>query len=230
MEERLNTPALLADTVQDLARTVASALQGGGNRGEALAPAVPPAAHDAVSLAAARVLGADLLAPSTLLGIPVGPADSDLVAAAVQAFPPTGQSPSVAWSHWGMTAALQLLRGDSPAPELETSWPTGQSWQQLTQRLAPLAALAGLPTPCAPAAAALGRVEDLARGFVRAVRRRDWLQAAGAGRWLAAQGRAVPETLGLEHGLALVARMGAQDARVLLHTTAARVLLAGAAR
>ncbi|MGR7003317.1 hypothetical protein ACU686_43955 [Yinghuangia aomiensis] len=71
------------------------------------------------------------------------------------------------------------------------------------------------------------RVDDLSRGFVRAVRRRDWLQAAGVGRWLARLPD-VPETLGLDTGLVFVGRLGAADPRVDLHVAAAqRVLRAG---
>jgi hypothetical protein len=66
-----------------------------------------------------------------------------------------------------------------------------------------------------------GRTEDLARGFVRAVRRRDWLQAAGLGRWLAVM-PGTPASLGLDGGLAFVRRMSDGDARVALHLAAAQ--------
>lgn len=62
---------------------------------------------------------------------------------------------------------------------------------------------------------------DVARGFVRAVRRRDWLQAAGAGRWLSVID-GVPDTLGLDTGLEFVEQMAQADARVGLHVHAAR--------
>jgi hypothetical protein len=84
--------------------------------------------------------------------------------------------------------------------------------------------LAALCLPgLAPALAeALGsRTDDLARGFVRAVRRRDWLQAAGVGRWLSRMPD-VPGSLGLDSGLVFVRRMSDGDPRVALHLTAAR--------
>lgn len=77
--------------------------------------------------------------------------------------------------------------------------------------------------------AAAARAVDLARGFVRAVRRRDWLQAAGAGRWLAAIG-GEPATLGLERGLDFVELMGGHDPRVTLHIRAARLMAEARAR
>lgn len=77
--------------------------------------------------------------------------------------------------------------------------------------------------------AAANRAVDLSRGFVRAVRRRDWLQAAGAGRWLAAIG-GEPATLGLERGLDFVELMGGHDPRVTLHVRAARLLAEARAR
>lgn len=66
----------------------------------------------------------------------------------------------------------------------------------------------------------------MARGFVRAVRRRDWLQAAGAGRWLAVLD-GVPDSLGLGAGLEFVEHMAGGDPRVVLHVRAAQ-LMAGA--
>lgn len=78
------------------------------------------------------------------------------------------------------------------------------------------------------ARAARRRPVDVARGFVRAVRRRDWQQAAGAGRWLTVLD-GVPDTLGLETGLDFVELMGGSDPRVTLQVQAARVMrVAGA--
>jgi hypothetical protein len=70
------------------------------------------------------------------------------------------------------------------------------------------------------------RPVDVARGFVRAVRRRDWLQAAGAGRWLVLLD-GVPQTLGLDTGLEFVAQMGGEDARVALQVEAAQLMRTG---
>ncbi|MEU0235871.1 MULTISPECIES: hypothetical protein [unclassified Streptomyces] len=114
------------------------------------------------------------------------------------------------------------------------AWPTAAPWQQLTHQLALLAPLA-VPGDTAAAAAcghavladsavaraARQRPVDLARGFVRAVRRRDWLQAAAAGRWLAVVDD-VPNTLGLDAGLDFVLLMGGSDPRVDLHVHAAQ--------
>ncbi len=74
--------------------------------------------------------------------------------------------------------------------------------------------------------AARRRPVDVARGFVRAVRRRDWQQAAGAGRWLTLLD-GVPDTLGLEAGLDFVRLMGGGDPRVALQLEAARLMPAG---
>jgi hypothetical protein len=75
------------------------------------------------------------------------------------------------------------------------------------------------------AEAARRRPVDVARGFVRAVRRRDWQQAAGAGRWLTLLD-GVPPELGLETGLDFVDLMGGGDPRVALQVQAARVMRA----
>jgi hypothetical protein len=73
------------------------------------------------------------------------------------------------------------------------------------------------------ARAARSRPVDVARGFVRAVRRRDWQQAAGAGRWLTLLD-GVPDTLGLDGGLDFVELMGGSDPRVALQVAAARAM------
>jgi hypothetical protein len=108
-----------------------------------------------------------------------------------------------------------------------TEWTREAGWQELTHRLALLASLAVPTAGCPLAEAAARRSVDVARGFVRAVRRRDWLQAAGAGRWLAVLPD-VPESLGLDGGLEFVSLMGAGDARVVLHVQAARLLMGAA--
>lgn len=55
------------------------------------------------------------------------------------------------------------------------------------------------------------------------MRRRDWQQAAGAGRWLTLLD-GVPDTLGLESGLDFVELMGGSDPRVALQVEAARAM------
>lgn len=94
-------------------------------------------------------------------------------------------------------------------------------WPKLAHRASQLAALSLPGLAPALAAGLAARTEDLARGFVRAVRRRDWPQAAGVGRWLA-RVPDVPESLGLGAGLVYVRRMSGGDPRVALHTAAAR--------
>ncbi|MER7082063.1 hypothetical protein, partial [Saccharopolyspora kobensis] len=188
-------------------------------------------ASDPVWVAAGRVLGADLLAPSTLLGRPPSGSGVELLGEAVRAFPPAAGSVCSGWTHWGARAALQHAMGDhrrGAGGEPEVNWVAARPWAQLAHELAQLAMLAGFPASALTAAVA-DRVEDVARGFVRAVRRRDWPQAAGVGRWLAAVA-GVPDSLGLDAGVEFVGLMGAGDARVALHVRAAQILRRGVAR
>ncbi|MEO3752446.1 hypothetical protein [Streptomyces sp. B6B3] len=226
----MSPTAVLTEAVQELTRVVASALRGGGDH-VAVTPMVAGGDEaDPVVLAAARVLGADLLAPRTLAGRAVQAEQLRLADAAARAFPPAAGSATSAWSHWGLVAALRAAGRAGPGAgtgalpgEPDSAWVREETWQRVTGRLANLAALAvpGLSTALSGAAA--GRTGDIARGFVRAVRRRDWLQAAGAGRWLATLAD-VPATLGLDAGLAFVAQMGGEDARVELHVCAAQLM------
>ncbi|RLL68016.1 hypothetical protein [Streptomyces sp. Z26] len=226
--QRSDATSRLPDVVQEFASAVVPALRGGDGRFDVVGTVLTPA-DDPVAVAAVRVLGADVLAPRTLAGRTPTEADLALFEHAVRAFPPkAGGSALSAWSHRGMRAALAAARadgtaraGDGDVPD--TAWVAELSWQRMTHQLAQLAALAvpGLAPPLAEAVAA--RPVDLARGFVRAVRRRDWLQAAGAGRWLAMT-PGTPESLGLATGLDFVHHMGGADARVALHVQAAAVL------
>jgi hypothetical protein len=218
-----DTSSPLAGAVQELASQVVSALHSGDHRG------VPGSVVSAVGLggdavlAAVRVLGADTLLPSVLLGRPAGPGDWAVFEQAVSAFPPTAAAgPVSVWSHWAMRRAL----GEDGA-EPGTQWLDEVSWQALTRQLASLAALAVPGDACGVTRVAAGRPVDVARGFVRAVRRRDWLQAAGAGRWLSLID-GVPATLGLAEGLEFVNLMAGGDPRVALQLEAARLLREGA--
>ncbi|MEU3512324.1 hypothetical protein ABZ733_31480 [Streptomyces longwoodensis] len=231
------TSALLQGAVQDLASGVASALRGGGHpsREPLDAPLRPTGDLD---LAAARVLGADLLLPVVLDGTPPGALELDLARRAFDAYPPPATAaPTVAWSHWALGRALHRVTGPSgtspapgrvpePGPEPDASWLTGAPWPSLTHHLAVLAPLALPAEDCALARVARGRTLDVARGFVRAIRRRDWYQAAGAGRWLTVLPD-VPHTLGLPNGLDFVELMGGDDFRVLLQVRAARLIGSG---
>jgi hypothetical protein len=187
-----------------------------------------------LTLAAVRVLGADVLLPAVLRGSPPGPDDLAVFRRAVHAFPPPAHgSPTSVWSHWAMRRTLLRLDASpdgalaDDGAEAAGTWLDEASWQYLTHQLAVLAPLAVPGGDCAVSRAARRRPVDVARGFVRAVRRRDWLQAAGAGRWLVLLD-GVPETLGLETGLDFVAQMDGADPRVALHIEAARLMRAGA--
>ncbi|MHC3467542.1 hypothetical protein ACYF6T_02395 [Streptomyces sp. 7R007] len=221
------TSALLQGAVQDLASSVVSALRGGGHAPSDEIPLYGPSGD--LDVAAARVLGADLLLPSVLHRAPPPPDRLDLARRTLDAFPPRPDAaPTVQWSHWALRRALHHV-DPSPAglpPEPDATWIDGASWPYLTHQLAVLAPLALPAEDCAVARAARARSLDVARGFVRAVRRRDWLQAAGAGRWLTLLPD-VPDTLGLASGLDFVELMGGEDPRVLLQVRAARLMSTG---
>ncbi|WEH35839.1 hypothetical protein PZB75_22270 [Streptomyces sp. AM 4-1-1] len=116
-----------------------------------------------------------------------------------------------------------------PGNEPDVGWLEEAPWQSLTHQLSILAPLAVPGGASAVQRAADRRSVDVARGFVRAVRRRDWLQAAGAGRWLTVL-HSVPDTLGLDTGLEFVQLMGGQDPRVALHLRAAGLIRSGTPR
>ncbi|MFE3855772.1 hypothetical protein ACFXPN_32145 [Streptomyces griseorubiginosus] len=233
--EQSGASTRLAGAVQGLMSELVSALRSGdrfrlaglvevGNGPEVTAD---PA------LAAVRVVGADVVLPSVLLRCaPPGPDDLTVLGKAVHAYPPpAGAPPTSVWSHWAMRRALSRLDAgldgrpdDGTEPGAE--WLEDAPWQFLTHQLAVLAPLALPGEDCAVARVARGRPVDVARGFVRAVRRRDWLQAAGAGRWLVLLD-GVPHTLGLDAGLEFVAQMGGEDARVAFQVQAARLMRTG---
>lgn len=116
-----------------------------------------------------------------------------------------------------------------PASPATDAWLRDAPWPKLSHRASQLAALALPGLAPALAAGLAARTEDLARGFVRAVRRRDWLQAAGVGRWLV-RAPDVPDSLGLEAGMVYVRRMSGGDPRVALHALAARRFPGGGSR
>ncbi len=226
----------LAGAVHDLATEVVLALRSGDH----LATVCGAAGIDEenrTGIAAVRVIGADLLLPSVLYGRHPHPGDVAVLDRAVREFPPKPDAPAAtAWSHWHMISTLQRMAPPAPgaaAPaasaEPDAAWLEEAPWQAFTHQLSVLAPLAVPATPSAVQRAAANRVVDLARGFVRAARRRDWLQAAGAGRWLAATG-GEPATLGLDRGLDFVELMGGHDPRVTLHVRAARLMAEARAR
>lgn len=197
-------------------------------------------ADDQLGLAAVRVLGADVLLPSVLTRRPPLPDDLAAFQRAVVTFAPKAtSSATTVWSHWAMTQTLHRLdasgsngpngpNGATGAAHTgpDASWLDALDWPQLTHQLSLLASLAVPGADSGIAQAAARRPVDVARGFVRAVRRRDWLQAAGAGRWLSVID-GVPDTLGLDTGLEFVEQMAGTDARVGLHVHAARHIRAG---
>ncbi|MFV0132357.1 hypothetical protein ACLGIH_03685 [Streptomyces sp. HMX87] len=227
--EQSSTSTLLQGTVLDLASDVVSALRSGDHvRAGGLAPGGP---DDDVTRAAVRVLGADTLLPTVLLGVPPDPERLAVFTEAVAAHRPRPDAaPTVVWSHWAMTRVLRRLDDpgtppplDDPPARPDATWLDEAGWQYLTHQLAVLAPLALPGEDSAVLRTAQSRPVDVARGFVRAVRRRDWRQAAGAGRWLTLLD-GVPDTLGLETGLEFVRLMGGDDPRVALQLEAARLL------
>lgn len=233
--EGSNTTSPLASAVQGLTSELVSALRGGGRfRLAGSVTGSDAAAVDGLALAAVRVVGADAVLPGVLGRAPLEPDDLAVFSKAVQAYPPPADASSASlWSHWAMQRTLAGLdasyNGAPRGTEPSAAWLDGTSWQALTHQLAVLAPLALPGADSAVAQAARTRPVDVARGFVRAVRRRDWLQAAGAGRWLVLLD-GVPHTLGLETGLEFVAQMGADDPRVLLQVEAAQLMRAGVPR
>ncbi|MFE1434429.1 hypothetical protein ACFW5G_18735 [Streptomyces griseoaurantiacus] len=224
-ESATSTP--LQGAVRDLTTAVVSALRSGDHARPYLRTGQGEAA-----LAAVRVLGADALLPSVLLGTPPAPEDLVTYREALKAYPPPpGAAPASVWSHRAMARTLHRFdpgppQLPEPAPEPGTEDLRAAPWQTLTHRLAVLAALAVPGADCPVTRVARDRPVDVARGFVRAVRRRDWPQAAGAGRWLTLLD-GVPDTLGLEAGLRFVHQMADGEPRVTLHLEAARLLRTG---
>ena len=233
--EQSGTSTRLAGAVQGLMSELVSALRSGDQFRLAgtVARGNGPQATADPALAAVRVVGADVVLPSVLLRC-APPESNDLTvfSRAVHAYPPpAGAPPTSVWSHWAMRRALLRLdasldgaSGDDTEPE--AAWLEDAPWQVLTHQLAVLAPLALPGEDCAVARVARRRPLHVARGFVRAVRRRDWLQAAGAGRWLVLLDD-VPQTLGLDTGLEFVAQMGGEDARVAFQVEAAQLMRAG---
>jgi hypothetical protein len=223
----------LSTVVADVAGGVALALDGEGG---SYALSALLAQRDTVALAAIRVLGADVLAPYALNGGAVrggsDAPDSQVVRRALAAYPPGADASDVSlWSYRGLVEASRAFLPpggeDWPVePQAGDTWVRTDPWPKLAHRASQLAALS-LPGLAPGLAAGLAaRTDDLARGFVRAVRRRDWLQAAGLGRWLVRMPD-VPDTLGLEAGLVFVHRMSGGDPRVSLHASAARCFPGG---
>ncbi|PBC80826.1 hypothetical protein SAMN05428945_4664 [Streptomyces sp. 2224.1] len=229
MAEQTPGAVPLSAVIADAATGVALALRG---EGDPYALSAVLRQSDALAPAALRVLGADALAPYAMdhpahPAAPVGGDDAEVVRQALSAYPPgTDASDVSVWTYRGLVEASHAFLSAGaqhwpPPPEAAAGWVEADPWPKLAHRVSQLAALAlpGLAPGLAEQLAA--RTDDLARGFVRAVRRRDWLQAAGLGRWLSRLPD-VPHTLGLDSGLAFVRHMGGDDPRVTLHIVAAQ--------
>ncbi|MER7079329.1 hypothetical protein, partial [Saccharopolyspora kobensis] len=179
--ERASTGARLAEAVQDCALSVVSALRGGHHDG-VLEPMTGAGVPVPLMVGAVRVLGADVLAPRAFRGIAPAAGDLDLLRAAARRGSAAETSVSMAWTHWGLRTALHAAEGGTgnaaPLGEPDSTWVATVPWPVLTHRLAQLASLAAPGLRCALTEQAAPRVRDLARGFARAVRRGDWLQAA----------------------------------------------------
>ncbi len=230
--EQSEVSARLAGVVRDLAAEVVRALRT-GEHPVAVCASAGVGKGDEMGVAAVRVLGADVLLPSVIGGRRTCGSDVRMVRAAAGAHPPGGDaSRSAAWSHWAMLRTLRAMEGRAAGrrppqeEEPDASWLETAPWPALTHQVALLAALAVPAADSGVRRVLEGRTRDVARGFVRAVRRRDWLQAAGAGRWLALLD-GVPPTLGLDTGLEFTGHMGGTDPRVALHVSAAQLLRAG---
>ncbi|MFB6441039.1 hypothetical protein ACFCVY_30410 [Streptomyces sp. NPDC056411] len=226
MAEQTQGAVPLSAVIADAATGVALALRG---EGDPYALSGILRQEDALAPAAVRVLGADALAPYAMeqRAAPASADDAAVVRQALATYPPGADASEVSvWTYRGLAeAARAFLPGDGqpwpPAPAAGTGWVGTDPWPRLSHRVSQLAALA-LPQVAPGLAEQLAaRTDDLARGFVRAVRRRDWPQAAGLGRWLA-RFPEVPQTLGLDSGLAFVRQMGGADPRVALHVAAAQ--------
>lgn len=225
MAEQTQGAVPLSAVIADAATGVALALRG---EGDPYALSGILRQEDALSPAAVRVLGADALAPYAMeqRAAAIGADDEAVVRQALAAYPPAADASQVSvWGYRGLVEASHaFLPGGAqhwpPVPDAGTGWIDLDPWPKLAHRVSQLAALA-LPRLAPGLTEQLStRTNDLARGFVRAVRRRDWLQAAGVGRWLARLPD-VPQTLGLDSGLAFVHQMGGGDPRVALHVAAA---------
>lgn len=151
----------LAGAVHDLATEVVLALRSGDH----LATVCGAAGIDEenrTGIAAARVIGADLLLPSVLYGRHPHPGDVAVLDRAVREFPPKPDAPAAtAWSHWHMISTLQRF---APPPqgatgpgttvgtgttgtyaEPDAAWLENAPWQSFTHQLSVLA-----PSPYRP--------------------------------------------------------------------------------
>ncbi len=120
-----------SESADRLARRALDALQGAGGAAVAAshveAAASESGGDPAVALGAVRILGADILAPYVLTGLPPTEGETAAIGLALGALPPADPPPpappegpeqawTVAWVDWGLATTLsRLAPDDSPA-------------------------------------------------------------------------------------------------------------------
>ncbi|MER5862916.1 hypothetical protein [Kitasatospora sp. NPDC002040] len=186
-------------------------------------------------LAAARVLGANLLAPQLLVGAPPDEATAALLAEARRALPvPTAGTEAgalaIAWQDWAARCVLAATphpdTGAAAPPPPAPPGPADLGWQVWSVRMAQLSVLALPGLDGAVHDAARAHTLDLARGTVRAMLRRDPTTAVRLARWLAwAQADGRPVRLEVEPVLDRIGFVGDGTARSGLELAVARALL-----
>ncbi|GAA2132601.1 hypothetical protein [Streptomyces synnematoformans] len=243
----MSNAALRADyaqAVEQLAGRVLGVLRDTQAPLPAVSDADRPA--DTAALAAVRVLGPDLFAPSLFCREPLPQPDREALGSALQAFPPHPDDSAEARWRDRTTAAL-LAHGtnggtavpypaDGPgafggaggADAGEEAEDAGLSWQERSRRMARLAPLA-LPEVDGPfQQRACRHVRALSRGAARSLMRRDYPTAARLVRWLAlARSRGAAPALDLPTVLDHLRLWGGGGARTALDLTIAGRLLAG---
>ncbi|ONI87798.1 hypothetical protein ALI22I_20975 [Saccharothrix sp. ALI-22-I] len=187
----------IADAAATLAGRILDAFHGDEFTG--LADHVDSCADQVVALGAVRLVGADVFAPHLLLSRPLAGRDVAVVADSFAYFPAVGEPDTherrvTAWRDWATATVLTRLAGTGPdeavvfAPPPDTASAVlgpADAWQQWSVHVAQLSPLA-LPEVGGPVVEAVGREgKALARGAVRAVLRRDYVNAARLARWVA---------------------------------------------
>lgn len=221
MAEQVQGNSVLSAAVADVAHGVALALGEGGSY--ALSGVL--VADEAVALAAIRVLGADVLAPyAATRQAARGREDESMVRGALAAYPRARALPT---SRYGTTRGWWKPPGSfcPAAPGRPRSRSARNGSVSLPGRRWRTAPRNWRHCPCPAWPPRSPRHWPPVRmtwpgDSYAPYSRRDWLQAAGVGRWLARTD--VPASLGLESGLAFVRHMSRGDARVSLHISAAR--------
>ncbi|MGP3985863.1 hypothetical protein [Streptomyces sp. 3N207] len=229
-----------AEAVEQLAARVLGALQGAGGTGPGVLGAYLRGAADRkVALAAVRVLGADVLAPYVLRGLPVDAEEAEAVAAAYRVFPLTMADPGAARitasRDWATAQVLALsgwrladvpLPDAPPAPYAASEESQGFHWQSWSVCMAQLSPLA-LPALDSPVHAAAHRhAVWLSRSVARSMLRRDPATAIGLARWLTlVRVRGTDAPLDPAPVLDHMLLFGARDARTALEVAISRWML-----